>query len=95
MAEVGIDISHHQPQSVSTVITQGMNISHLITVCDETSAERCPTIPSAGTKLHWNFPDPSILAGGDEEKLIQIRVIRDQIKKRVQNWVDNKDSDDA
>ena len=95
MAEVGIDISHHQTQSVSTVITQGLNISHLITVCDETSAERCPTIPSAGTKLHWNFPDPSKLAGGDEEKLIQIRVIRDQIKKMIQNWVDNKDSDNA
>ncbi len=95
MAEVGIDISHHQTQSVSTVIRQGLKISHLIAVCDETSAERCPTIPSAGTKLNWNFPDPSKLAGGDEEKLIQIRVIRDQIKKRVQNWVDNKDSDDA
>ncbi len=95
MAEVSVDISNHQTQSVSAVITQELNISHLITVCDETSAERCPTIPSAGTKLHWNFPDPSKLAGGDEEKLIQIRVIRDQIKKRIQNWVDNKDSDDA
>ena len=46
MAEVGIDISHHQTQSVSAVIRQGLNISHLITVCDETSAERCPSIPS-------------------------------------------------
>ena len=96
MAEVGIDISHHQTQSVSAVIRQGLNISHLITVCDETSAERCPSIPSAGTKLHWNFPDPSKLAGSDEEKLIQIRVIRDQIKNRIQNWVEErKDSDDA
>ena len=56
MAEVGIDISNHQTQSVSAVITQGLNISHLITVCDKTSAERCPSIPSAGTKLHWNSP---------------------------------------
>jgi len=96
MAEVGIDISHHQTQSVSAVIRQGLNISHLITVCDETSVERCPSITSVGTKIHWNFPDPSKLAGGDEEKLIQIRVIRDKIKNRVQNWVDERiDSDDA
>jgi len=96
MAEVGIDISNHQTQSVSAVIAQGLNISHLITVCDETSAERCPSIPSAGMKLHWNFPDPSKLAGGDEEKLIQIRVIRDQIKNRVKTWVDErKNPDDA
>lgn len=90
MAEVGIDISNYQTQSVSAVIAQGMNITHLITVCDETSAERCPSVPSAGSRLHWNFPDPSKLAGSDEEKLIQIRVIRDQIKNKVQNWVNKR-----
>ena len=31
MAEVGIDISNKQTQSVSDVITTGMNISYLIT----------------------------------------------------------------
>lgn len=90
MAEVGIDIANHQTQAVSDVISQGINASYLITVCDGTSAERCPSIPGLGNRLHWNFTHPSILVGSDDEKLIQIRVIRDQIKDRIQQWGDER-----
>ncbi len=86
MAEEGIDISNNKTQSISEVITTVMNIAYLITVCDETSAERCPSVPGAGVRLHWSFPDPSKLPGSDEEKLEKIGEIRDKIKEKIQKW---------
>jgi hypothetical protein len=37
--------------------------------------------------MHWSFRDPSTLEGSHEEKLIEISRIRDEIKKRVGEWV--------
>ena len=86
MREAGIDISHHQTKSVAEMIRSGRVFSHVITVCDETSAERCPVFPGATTRLHWAFPDPSALTGTREERLARTREIRDAIRERVQAW---------
>ena len=64
----------------------------VITVCDETNAERCPMFPGRGTRanaerLHWGFSDPSALPGTDEEKLAAIRPIRDAIRARLEAWL--------
>jgi arsenate reductase (thioredoxin) len=86
MAEVGIDISSKKTQAVFDVIKSGQLFSYIITVCDETSAERCPIFPGPGKRLHWTFPDPSQLTGTAEEKLAQAREIRDAIRAKVENW---------
>ena len=86
MQEIGIDISGNQTKAVSDIIKSGHSFSYVITVCDETSAERCPIFPGATTRLHWSFPDPSSLQGSDEEKLKKTRAIRDTIKARIQEW---------
>jgi arsenate reductase len=64
----------------------GKVFAYVITVCDETSAERCPIFPGVTTRLHWSFPDPSAAKGTHEEKLAQTRVIRDNIKRRIETW---------
>jgi arsenate reductase len=38
-------------------------------------------------KLNWSFSDPSKFEGSHEEKLQQTRVVRDQIKNAVMNFV--------
>lgn len=86
MGEIGVDVSGHQPRAVADVIESGQQFSYLITVCDETSAERCPIFPGSGQRLHWGFPDPSALQGTQEEKLAETRKIRDKIKEQVKTF---------
>jgi arsenate reductase len=88
MREIGIDISQNQSQSVFDVFKSGELFSYVITVCDETSAERCPIFPGVARRLHWSFPDPSALRGTHEERLAGTRKIRDEIRARVEMWCD-------
>ena len=86
MGEAGIDISHKQTQAVFDVFQSGQLFSYVITVCDETSAERCPIFPGVATRMHWSFRDPSTLAGTREEKLAAVREIRHEIRARIEAW---------
>ena len=86
MSEVGIDISQKKTQAVFDVFKSGKLFAYVVTVCDETSAERCPIFPGVATRLHWSFPDPSALTGGHDEKLAEVRKIRDEIRVKVEKW---------
>ena len=86
MNEIGIDISSHKTKSVSDMMNSGKTFNYVITVCDETSAERCPIFPGGTTRLHWGFPDPSSFSGTHEEKLSKTREVRDAIKEKVTRW---------
>jgi len=86
MNEIGIDISSHKTKSVSDMMNSGKTFNYVITVCDETSAERCPIFPGGTTRLHWGFPDPSSFSGTHEEKLSKTREVRDAIKEKVARW---------
>lgn len=85
MAEIGIDVSGHQPRAVAEMIQSGQAFRYAITVCDETSAERYPIFPGKTERLHWGFADPPALHGSHEQKLAATRTIRDQIKNKIDN----------
>jgi len=87
MKEDGIDISNNATKDVFAFLKAGKRYSYVVTVCDETAAERCPVFPGPGKRLHWSFPDPSALVGSREEKLAHTREIRDQIKHRVEAFM--------
>jgi arsenate reductase len=87
MREASIDISGKSTKSVFDVFKSGRLFQYVITVCDEASAERCPIFPGIARRLHWSFPDPSKVTGTPEEKLAQVRVIRDQVRDRVKAWL--------
>src|SRR3989449_5387220 len=86
MQEIGIDISGNQTKAVFDMLKSGKTFAYVVTVCDETSAERCPIFPGVTTRLHWSFPDPSALQGTHDEKLARTREIRDAIKAKVEEW---------
>ena len=86
MQEIGIDISGNPTKSVFDMFKSGKMFAHVITVCDETSAERCPIFPGVTKRLHWSFPDPSAVQGTQEEKLAGTRKIRDMIKAKIDAW---------
>ncbi len=87
MKHAGIDISNNKTQSVFDVYKSNRLFSYVITVCDEASGERCPIFPGITKRLHWSFEDPSALRGSHEEKLKQTIVIREQIEKRIREWL--------
>jgi arsenate reductase len=86
MEEAGIDISKNRTKSVFDIIKSGELFSWVVTVCDESSAERCPVFPGVVKRLHWSFPDPALLTGTLEDKVNAVRKIRDDIRSAVRDW---------
>jgi arsenate reductase (thioredoxin) len=92
MKEDGIDISGKETNSVFDYLNEGREYDYVITVCDESSGERCPIFPTPSKdlhRLHWGFPDPSSFSGTHENKLKRVIEIRDDIKKMVSEFVKN------
>jgi len=90
MREIGVDISRNQTKSVAGLLQSGQSFTYVVTVCDETSAERCPVFPGGTTRLHWGFPDPSSFQGTAEQRLAFTRMVRDAIKLKVEHWCAEK-----
>jgi arsenate reductase len=68
-----------------------LHFGYLITVCSQADAN-CPTaFPDLSQRLQWDLEDPVKFVGTEEDKLKKFREIRDQIKKRVEEWADSPD----
>ena len=87
MQDAGIDISQNKTKKVMDMLNEGRPYNYVITVCDETSAERCPVFPGPAQRLHWGFSDPSGFQGTTEEKLEETKKVRDQIKTKVAEFI--------
>lgn len=87
MEEIGIRMDGHTAKKAIDYVRRGETFDYVVTVCDESSAERCPTFPGKAVRMHWSFPDPSVLTGSDEEILAGIRPIRDAIAGKVKSWL--------
>jgi len=95
MAEIRIDISKKKTQAVFDVFKSGELFPYVITVCDESSAEKCPIFPGVTKRLHWSFPDPAALTGSHKERLEGTGKIRDQIRARIEAWCEEMCAVDA
>ena len=87
MKEVGIDISTNQAKSVFGLYKEGRLYDYVVTVCEESQAERCPFFPGRVMRLDWPFQNPATLTGSQQERLAKTREIRDQIRKKVEEFV--------
>ncbi|MGB7291698.1 MAG: arsenate reductase ArsC [Thermodesulfobacteriota bacterium] len=94
LKEEGIDITNKKTKSAFDLLKAGRRYTYVITVCDETSAEACPVFPSCEERSHWSFPDPSKFVGTDDEKIEQVREIKNQIKAKIEEWINYLDSNE-
>ena len=86
MAEAGLDIAQNKSKSIFNFTMRKPTFDYVITVCDESAGENCPTFPRETKRLQWSFLDPSTFTGTDEEKLARTREVRDAIAARIETW---------
>ena len=89
LKEDGIDISGKKTKAVFDLFKEGRFYNYVITVCDETSADRCPIFPGVVNRIHWSFTDPSKFEGSPEEKLQMIREVKENIRAKIEEWLSN------
>jgi arsenate reductase (thioredoxin) len=88
MAEEGIDISMQRPKPVAEYLGR-MAVRYLILVCGGAN-ESCPRIwPGMLNRLFWPFDDPAAVEGPEDEKLREFRRVRDEIRQRIQSWLND------
>jgi arsenate reductase len=86
MDEVGIDVSKQQSKGPEAYLGT-MLFKEVITVCED-AEENAPTAWVAmELRTHWPFEDPARFEGTEEEKLAKFREVRDQIEKKVKEWL--------
>lgn len=87
MREIGIDISNHRSKSVDEFA--GQEFDFVITVCDN-AKENCPFFPASAERIHWSFDDPAEATGSEVEHLAVFRRVRDEIGKRLKEFIQEK-----
>ena len=89
MKEVGIDISQNRAKSAFDFYKQGKQYDYVVTICDESQADKCPVFPGTAVtkRIHWGFDDPSSFQSTLEEKMKKTREVRDKIKRRIIEWL--------
>ena len=90
LKEEGIDITGKQTKAVFDLVKKADHYSYVITVCDESSAERCPIFPGLSQRLHWSFTDPSKFEGTHDEKLTKTRKVKEEIRHQIKEWLREK-----
>jgi arsenate reductase len=89
MKEEGIDISGNKIDSAFDLYKEGRSYDYVVAVCDAAKAEKCPVFPGVTSRLNWSFPNPADFTGTDAEILAATRLVRDQIKSKVEKFIES------
>ena len=84
MEEIGLDISGHLSKSIDELANQ--RFDYVITVCDN-AQQHCPTFPGNARRIHWPIADPAIIAGAHAARFEAFRVARDELRKRLDQFL--------
>jgi len=90
LAEEGYDISRNETSGVMDFYEEGRSYDVVVTVCSKEAAERCPIFPGRGKRLHWPFDDPSSFTGSEEEALARTREVRDAIREKIFEFIEEE-----
>ncbi len=92
MHEAGIDLSKNRTQSVFKLYQEGRLFDYVITVCEESVENQCPVFPGVTRRLNWPFDNPESFEGTHEERLKQVKRVRDEIRARIASWLQELDA---
>lgn len=84
MKEAGVDISGQESEQLDPAILNELDL--LVTVCGNAD-ESCPVLPVSCKKEHWPFDDPAKATGTEEEIMAEFCRVRDQIRNRIEMFV--------
>jgi arsenate reductase len=84
LREIGIDISSQQSKDIDPGLLREMD--YVITLCGN-AEQTCPTTPPGVRRIHWPVEDPVGKQGTEEEILNEFRGARDEIKKRIEDFL--------
>ena len=82
LEEIGIDASDHVPQKLDESLVEWADV--VVATCDDA----CPVIPGK-RYVAWDLPDPKTMP------LDEMRLLRDEIERRVDELVGELDSSAA
>ncbi|MCP5090145.1 MAG: arsenate reductase (thioredoxin) [Gammaproteobacteria bacterium] len=85
MKEVDVDISRQESKILSDAMLRQADV--VVTVCGHAD-EQCPVLPPGAKKVHWPLTDPAKATGTDEEIVLAFRRTRDEIERRVREFID-------
>ncbi|NPV07392.1 MAG: arsenate reductase ArsC [Anaerolineae bacterium] len=91
MEEVGVSLEGQYSKGLAQYLGRE-HFGYLITVCQQAEAA-CPIFPGVGKRLYWPFEDPVAFEGSEEEKLAKFREVRDQIERRILEWLRELDAE--
>ncbi len=84
MSELGLDLTDNTSKSLDQFTDQQFDL--VVTVCDN-AKESCPVFSGATETRHWPFDDPADAVGSEEEKMVCFRRVRDEIKEKIQTYL--------
>jgi arsenate reductase len=85
MKEVGVDIADQHAKDVAQSLKE--HFACVVTVCDE-PRERSPVWPFTPNIFHWSLLDPATVTGSPEQRREVFRRVRDEIGRKVKEFVD-------
>jgi len=88
MQEAGVDISGQESEALDLELLKTIDL--LVTVCSHAD-RHCPAVFIPEKREHWPFADPASTIGSEEEVMNEFRRVRDQIRVRIETFVDNAD----
>ena len=84
MKELDIDISRQKSSQIDNDLLKTMNV--IITLCVN-AEEACPRTPPEIKRIHWPINDPVGTFGSDEKIMKAFRRARDEIKAKVDRYI--------
>lgn len=86
MDQIGIDIRGQESTDLRTYLGH-VEFAYLITLCGD-AEKNCPrTFLSMGEHQHWDLEDPAAAQGTEAEKSAKFVEIRDEIDRRIHDWL--------
>jgi arsenate reductase len=88
MQEIGIDIGTQQPKDLEIYLGK-QAVHYLVVVCDRANAS-CPRVwpgLDEDKRLYWPLNDPADADGTEEDKMAVFRSVRDEIKAKLEQWI--------